>query len=458
MQEFVSKLLFLFAVAALAFAYGFVSHWKQIFPYELLRDANIAFDALLQARKEAVRLKNLDFWDDSGITGPVYKLNSATGIDENVFILGNDLAYGDASTGASYLAWIADRSGKVLHAWRDPGEIWAPLQDRSSVGGDWRSYPVGAHLFANGDILVSYQGVNVFPISMGIARFDKDSNLVWKNTGLFHHWFTVGPDDEIYVPDTVLAASPMAFPDHRKSIVCEQGTVVYDALAILDANGTRIRTIDLLAALVNSDLLGLINTAGQHSTEIRTCDPLHLNDIQVLDAAKAAEFPGLDPGDLLLSFRSLNAIGVLDPDTETFKWFYVGAPHEQHSARFYTDNRILLFDNYGGRISRGTSRVLSVNLGSSLAETVFPRPDSSLPQHAFYSDTAGHIDIDPAGNRVLVAFTHQGLVLEIDAGTGEVLWEFVNTHPVDGRPGRVSVYTAKYAGGIAFPMNSGELH
>jgi hypothetical protein len=62
------------------------------------------------------------------------------------------------------------------------------------------------------------------------------------------------------------------------------------------------------------------------------------------------------------------------------------------------------------------------------------------------------------GDRVLASWTRQGLVWEIDVRTGEVLWELTNTHNVDGRAGRISVYTAEYVPSIEFETNGGRLN
>jgi hypothetical protein len=104
------------------------------------------------------------------------------------------------------------------------------------------------------------------------------------------------------------------------------------------------------------------------------------------------------------------------------------------------------------------TRILSIDVDSRKTTTVFPKEGTSLPELPFQSATAGHIDLDPSGKRMLVSFTHQGLVWEIDTESGEILWEFVNTQPVKGRPARVNVYTAKYAGALNFELNSGNIH
>jgi hypothetical protein len=179
--------------------------------------------------------------------------------------------------------------------------------------------------------------------------------------------------------------------------------------------------------------------------------------VVVLREDQAADFPEFAAGDLLVSLRSLNMVGVIDPLTERFKWHALGSAHHQHSPRFRRNNTILAFDNWGGRLSRGKTRILSLDVTSRNVTNVFPRDDAALPQTRFTTDTAGHLDLDPSGQRMLVSFTHEGLVWEIDVETGEILWEYVNTHPVEGRPARVSVYTAKYVGAIDFELNHGNL-
>src|SRR4030095_186146 len=128
---------------------------------------------------------------------------------------------------------------------------------------------------------------------------------------------------------------------------------VSDSIMVLDANGRKLREIDTVKALVNSDLTGLFNSNQEQPYTIETCDPTHLNDVQILTQEMAAQYPRFKAGDLLVSFRTLNTIGVLDPETELFKWHFDGPSHQQHSPRFLGKNAIVFLDNLGGQISRG---------------------------------------------------------------------------------------------------------
>lgn len=456
MKDALPKVLFFFAVAALVFGYGFVSGTMQIFPYQAIKEARLAFSALRELDQgDDSALANFEFWDESGASVTYHALSSGAG-DENIFFLGNDLTYKQEG-GQPLLAWIADRQGNLKHAWKHPGEIWSPLNNREAFGDTWRSYPISAHVYENGDLLVSYQGVNTFPIAMGLAKFDKDSNLLWKDDGLYHHWFSVGSNGDIYIPGTKIGESPMQIADRQKRVFCSDKRFPYDTIAILDSNGKVKKEIDLFDAFDASDLTGVFNSSATVPVTLQSCDPMHLNDVQVLTADQVEDFPSLSAGDLLVSFRSLNSMGVLDPTTEEFKWFHTGTTQHQHSPRFFRDNKTVVFDNYGGNISEGTSRVVAITVGTGESEVVLPRDGVTYPERDIQSKVAGFIDIHPGQSRMLVSFSEQGLLWEIDTDTGDVLWEFVNTHTIDGRPGRVNLFAARYAGHLSFPMNGGEL-
>ncbi len=457
MKDALPKILFGFAVVAMSFAYGFLSYRFEIFPYNQIRNAYLAYSAIVEVAGEKLEMKVVDFWEETPTDGPLYQALAEDAGAEHIFVLGNERAHAEDDSDGPYLAWIADRDGNIVHAWRHPGEIWAPLTGREGYGDQWRSYPVGGEVLPNGDLLVSYHGVGVFPSAMGFARFDKDSNLLWKSDDYYHHWFSVGPDDEIYIPDLEFATSPVVFPDHNKTIRCDKIDFPYDSIAIVDKDGNKLREIDTFEAIIESDLTGLFNSNKEKPNIVETCDPMHLNEAQILTEEMAAAYPMFQAGDLLVSFRTLNMVGVMDVETERFKWHFVGPSHHQHSPRFLGDGRVVYFDNYGGAQSRGTTRILAVDVATNRYETVFPKPGNDLPDRPFISKTAGHVDVSDDGRRILVSWTHQGLVWEIDVETGEILWELVNSHPIGERTGRISVYTAKFVSNMNFVGNGGEI-
>ncbi len=455
MKPNLPKIFFLLSLGLALVVYGFASHATRIFPFSLFEKARLASLALIDVffKDEA---PVVDFWDDSGLKAPnATRLSEAAG-SETLLILGNPEAYHPLCGEVGCLAWIADREGQVLHAWKNTPDLWSPLEHHEAIRHSWSFYPVGAYLYPNGDLLISYHGKNVFPFGMGLAKFDKDSRLLWKRNGYSHHWFSVDAEGKIYVPGKKVVDTPLTLEDRAERIACKNQQFHFEVLDVLDPDGRLLKKIDLYRAMVESDLTGVFSNNGDDLYTIETCDPMHLNDVRVLSKEVARAFPSFSPGDFLLSFRSLNALAVLDPKTERFKWIYTGALRSPHSPRFAGHNQILAFDNLGGTQSRGTSRIVAIDVASKAARIVFPKPEAPLPAQSFFSESAGHIDLAPDGKRLLVSFTHQGLAWEIDSQSGAVLWEYTNTHPIHARFGRIPIYTALYAN-PNFPLNGGKI-
>ncbi|MCK5621569.1 MAG: hypothetical protein KAJ11_04695, partial [Alphaproteobacteria bacterium] len=91
-------------------------------------------------------------------------------------------------------ATLIDMDGKPVHKWaRRFEEVWdkAPqLPDyEDQEPGYWadKIYWRRAHLFANGDILVIYETPFRTPYGLGLAKLDKDSNVIWKLDENVHH-------------------------------------------------------------------------------------------------------------------------------------------------------------------------------------------------------------------------------------------------------------------------------
>jgi hypothetical protein len=153
----------------------------------------------------------------------------------------------------------------------------------------------------------------------------------------------------------------------------------------------------------------------------------------------------------LLSMRSLNAVGILDPHTRRFKWMSAGTTVMQHGPLFHDDG-VLVFDNRGGSMATGGSRLVQIDLETRGSQVLFPGPAASLPG-AFYSGVAGHLDLSGDG-RVLVTLSKAQKVWEINLKTGAVLWEYVCVDPEHRR--RRELLTAEYVRHIDFPMNKSQ--
>ena len=79
-----------------------------------------------------------------------------------------------------------------------------------------------------------------------MARFDKDSNLLWKKENFAHHWFTVDAEDRIYVPAFAALDAPYPLGDSNLKINCEGGVLQEDIILVLDRDGNELERISLL--------------------------------------------------------------------------------------------------------------------------------------------------------------------------------------------------------------------
>ena len=92
-------------------------------------------------------------------------------------------------------------------------------------------------------------------------------------------------------------------------------------------------------------------------------DPLHLNDIQVVDKNDLKLInnliPNISEDDLILSFRSINTIIFYDYKKSSVKNIIYNLFDKQHSPRIHTDGFLYVFDNNPNGKS---SKILKINL------------------------------------------------------------------------------------------------
>lgn len=430
-------LLLVVSLCCVSFSYGVIVGWYKVFPFNTIRDAQTASLALL-ATRHPVDLVDVAVVKDQVLVPTARNHGGADG--HELILVSGGQGYLSDHHEAGCLAWLIDRRGDVKHIWNYDSSVWDDRQKVTSIVGvsdPW--YPVGLHLYDNGDLLVSYQGGTTFPFAVGIARFDKHSRLVWKKELLTHHWMTVAEDGRIFTPALRVVDSPLPIGDTAASINSDTGKIYSDVVLILDENGNVLDEIPMLDAVFASGWAGLLMRGdGQ---VVNTDDPLHLNDVQLVGTELAKSQPWLSRGDLLVSFRNINAVGILDVTTRRFKWMSSGWAVGQHSPRFY-DHGILVLDNLGGNERWGITQLVKIDFERRSPTTVFPLSTTTLPDTC-RTKNSGHLDVHRDGNRVLMALTNQGAVWEVDPRSGELLWEYLYVHPHDDGTRR-AIFTAKY--------------
>jgi hypothetical protein len=147
--------------------------------------------------------------------------------------------------------------------------------------------------------------------------------------------------------------------------------------------------------------------------------------VDAITEKDAANFAFGEPGQVLLSFRELGAIGVLDVTTERIEWAARGYWLGQHDPDILPNGNILLFDNYGYfEKPEGRSRVIEFDPQTMAIVWQYvgtaERPFESLIRASQQRLANGNTVITESSG---------GRILEVTPA-GEIVWQFVN--PVRG--------------------------
>ena len=468
------SVLAILALCFLAMIYGSGAVYMGWWPSKMVGDAKKAAEALLAVQDEEFKKDwptSMEFIETSGSDVLTTIKHAADVADNNelIFVDGGSQQLRRYCPDNGCIAWLMDRQGTIKHAWKIGSKmVWEGADHIKGFNRAENIYSVGAHPYSNGDLLVVYQGRNTYPYGVGIAKFDKDSNLLWRKDNFAHHWLSVDLDGRIYVPVFNALPSPVQLGDTNLQLDCEGGTLYEDAIAVLDPDGNEIKRISIIDSLVRSDLKGIVFQAIHSDRPLplsySECDPTHLNDVRVISAEKAATSSYLSAGDLLVSLRSTNTVAVINQESGKITWSSSGSTVLQHSPRYMGDDSLLIFDNLGGAAAQGGSRLVRLDMSNGNTQVIAPLPGMQVGDE-FLSATAGYIDISSDYSRALVSLTRQGRTLEIDLDSGAVLWEFLNIHDVsdvvkseqsDGMVlARFATQTVRYFNDVNFELNEG---
>lgn len=296
---------------------------------------------------------------------------------------------------------------QVVHQWSVSfSKIWPnpPHLDGRQID-DSQVCIFACHLYSNGDLLVVFHSLERTVQGYGLAKVDKDSNLIWSYAANVHHDVTVGEDGTIYT----IVQRP--FNESHKGLEYIPLPWLVDHLVMLSPDGKELKEpISILEALRNSPystLLSPLETAlnpistpqvmnDEAVRELRMKqDVLHTNSVKVLSKEQSLKFPNFKAGQVLLSMRNLHAIAVLDPSTGSIVWGACGPWHYQHDARFLDNGHLMLFDNIG---SPHGSRVIEYDLRNGSFPWFYPGIDNT----PFFTSERGMCQRLPNGNTLIV--------------------------------------------------------
>ena len=346
-----------------------------------------------EQRRELEKLESIGY-----LTGhePAPPLSGVTFHDESKSWNGLNLYVSGDSPGAT----LVDMEGNLLHEWRFEFKDAWPDYRMDTRAENAASYWFRAHLFENGDVLAIFTG-------LGLIKVDKDSNLLWKYFDLCHHDLHVTDDGRVYV----LTRRERTEPRYGTAT-----DIFEDAITILSADGEPLRRVSMFDAFWNSHYVSMLK-APVARVGTRTIDLFHTNRLVRLSGRIEDRLPQFREGNFLVSLRNLNAIAVVDMESEEVVWTRSGLWLQQHCSSMLDNGHILLFDNHG---DYGSSRIVEYDPVAQEIVWVYRGNE----QNDFFSDRSGAVQRLPNGNTLIVE-SNFGRAFEVTPA-GEIVWEFIN--------------------------------
>lgn len=437
-------LLFAIALILAAFLGGVYVAVKRVFPYDLLRGSyrtsKTLYDSYKEKDKSRVLNYKLAFVDISpdSLAARRFEFIGADTLADPILVMGGKDYFAEYCPNASgCLAIEYDGRGKVQHAYPfHPEQLkTAPrISDfpHEHFGDSFVPYIrlAGMSTYSNGDLLAVFHFRHSFPFAGGVARINRQGQVLWFRRDYSHHVPYMTDGDIALVPSLRIGRGPVEIKLSNNRTFAYTSTFPFrrartfytDFVHIIDGNGQLLKAISVLDALLESPFVPALRFADVD-------DPTHLNFVHRLreDAGGAA---GIAPGDLVVSLRDLDAFGILDGTSYQLKRLVRGSFFRQHSVLHLEGAKFLMFDNWGGDGVQGPSRLLMVDLADGEETTIFP--NDTTPEHLrdMFSEWSGFISISPDRRRVIVTYHAEGIAVEVRLADGAVLAVFTNLHDI----------------------------
>jgi hypothetical protein len=201
-------------------------------------------------------------------------------------------------------------------------------------------------------------------------------------------------------------------------------TILTDYAVHLSGEAKQLQRIDLLEALAESEYREMAEMFDQKSSNPASgqtaWDLLHTNAITRIGEDFAEHHAFARAGQLLVSFRGLDAVALVDPDKERVVWASRGWWWNQHDPDPLPNGNILVFDNHGHGGLGGASRIVEFDPSTHAIVWAYAGSDDK----PFWSRRRGTQQHLPNGN-VLITSTEEGRLFEVTRA-GKIVWNFQN--------------------------------
>lgn len=315
-------------------------------------------------------------------------------------------------------ARLIRRDGTVVNDWELSAKALFPDASffRDTPATDWNAITHGTIITPGGDIVFSFE-------SGGMARLDRCGKPVWTTPGLVNHhspnWLEDG--------GVVISGGRYIDKQDRDIPWPFSGPYWEDLVFKYDADGRKVFEKALTELMIENGMEAVLTSTGFFKT--RVGGEFHLNEVEELPAAIAADFPMFEAGDLMLSLRNRNMIVVTDPQVTRIKWWKIGPFLRQHDPDWQAGGTITVFDNHSDEsldgARAGGSRIWRIDPVSGRTDLVYGGRDGER----MYSPERSTHQMQPDGN-VVVTEAQSGRAFEATPA-GEIVWEYLNRYDAD---------------------------
>lgn len=308
---------------------------------------------------------------------------------------------------------LVDETGKTRHSWgKKYSEIWPDQKHLMTLRAldDRYFYYRDARLLDDGGIVTVMNTVGITPWGAGMLRFDRDSNVLWKNDLPFYNNFTIGYDGRLY------GLYHQVNKTGIKNLESLPPPLLEDTIGIVDIRTGELRdSISIPAAFARSPFAAMLTHVGQDGSG----DYLHSNAVDVI-ARRIPGVPWAQPGRIIVSLRNPGIMAIIDPASKTVVHAAFLPTRRQHCLHLDSKDNLLAFDNHGGGAVSGGGFTRLVALAPDSLALRWKYDGSAETPLA--SDEWGCIQELGDGGFMAVD-GENGRVFDIDA-QGIVLWEY----------------------------------
>jgi hypothetical protein len=336
-------------------------------------------------------------------------------------------------------SYAIDVAGKVVGKWSSP---------EANTGTDY------TRPLANGNLLarIKTRGKRTAPaVGDAVVEFTQDGREVWRYAPTDRH---IHHDQERMENGNtlVVCSRELDRPAISKRLLTD------DCLVEVDPSGKVVwdwQTADHydeleLSSEAKAEIMKGYPVRAGAPSPAGGMDYLHMNAASPIPASAGHTDPRFRAGNIIVSYRFINTIAVVDHASKKIVWKMAGATIGQHNPNFIPADmpgtgHILVFDN--GNIdadtnpmrsgSRPNSRVLEINPLDNSIVWEYTADKSNLPIWSFFSHYISSAQRLPNGN-TLICEGANGRFFEVKPD-GEIVWEFVN--PFGNMTPKVPDYT-----------------